>query len=268
LVPSTITVMTWNLWGRLGPWQDRQRAIVATLRSAQPDVVLLQETWVERGGRAQTQVLAAELGYHEVHGGDTFLFSDDWAVAFGVLSRWPVIASEVRQFDSPQPDTWGGAAMRAEIGGPRGTIAAFSVAFDWPIHASATRQASARQLVEFVRAMAGGSAPLLIGGDLNATPDSDEVRSLTGRRVTPAPGFALRDAWEAAEHLQAGNTWAADNPWAAPALLPSRRIDYLLVGPPGPGGVGHVTACRLDGSEPVAGIVPSDHYAVTATVRY
>ena len=112
-VSTTITVMTWNLWGRLGPWPDRQAAISSTLRSVRPDVVLLQETWVERDGEAQTEVLAGGLGYHEVHGGETFLFSDDWSVAFGVLSRWPVAVSDVQPFDSAEPGTWGGSPAGA-----------------------------------------------------------------------------------------------------------------------------------------------------------
>ena len=31
-------VMTWNLWWRFGAWEQRQRAIVETIRRADPDV--------------------------------------------------------------------------------------------------------------------------------------------------------------------------------------------------------------------------------------
>ena len=37
--------MTWNLWWRFGNWEQRQRAIVDTIREADPDVVCLQEVW-------------------------------------------------------------------------------------------------------------------------------------------------------------------------------------------------------------------------------
>src|SRR6185503_16487095 len=53
-----------------------------------------------------------------------------------------------------------------------------------------------------------------------------------------------------------------------PVLLPNRRIDYILVGRPRRGGAGHVLAGALAGVEPVQGIVPSDHYAVVADLRY
>jgi len=66
-----------------------------------------------------------------------------------------------------------------------------------------------------------------------------------------------------------GHTWARTNLWAAPALLPDRRIDYILVGRPRRGGgAGHVVACAIAGTEHVKGVVPSDHYAVIAALRY
>ena len=90
---------------------------------------------------------------------------------------------------------------------------------------------------------------------------------LTGRADTAAPGFALFDAWEMAGN-GGGHTWTRHNPWAAPALLPDRRIDYVLVGRPRRGGAGHVVGCAIAGAEPVDGVVPSDHYAVVADLRY
>jgi endonuclease/exonuclease/phosphatase family metal-dependent hydrolase len=50
--------------------------------------------------------------------------------------------------------------------------------------------------------------------------------------------------------------------------LPDRRIDYVLLGRPRRGGAAHVVRCALAGTEPVAGVVPSDHYAVFADLRY
>ncbi len=115
--------------------------------------------------------------------------------------------------------------------------------------------------------MSGVSFPTIVGGDFNAPPDADEIRMLTGRSETAAPGFALLDAWEMAGS-GSGHTWARANPWAEPVLLPDRRIDYLLVGRPRRGGAGHVVRCSLAGTEPIKGVVPSDHYAVVADLRY
>jgi hypothetical protein len=75
-----------------------------------------------------------------------------------------------------------------------------------------------------------------------------------------APGFVLFDAWEMAGNGD-GHTWARTNPWTARALLPDKRIDYILVGWPRRGGAGHVLRCSIEGVEPFDGFVPSDHYA-------
>jgi hypothetical protein len=84
-----------------------------------------------------------------------------------------------------------------------------------------------------------------------------------------APGFVLFDAWEMAGN-GSGHTWARTNPWTGRSLLPDKRIDYILVGWPrrGGGGAGHVLRCSIEGVEPADGIVPSDHYAVCAELRY
>ncbi|MCU1360933.1 MAG: hypothetical protein JWN99_2222, partial [Ilumatobacteraceae bacterium] len=37
---------------------------------------------------------------------------------------------------------------------------------------------------------------MVVGGDFNAPPDSDEIRMLTGRRAVPIPDLVLSDCWE------------------------------------------------------------------------
>jgi hypothetical protein len=58
------------------------------------------------------------------------------------------------------------------------------------------------------------------------------------------------------------------NEFAALDLEPDRRLDYVFVGFPRPDGAGHVVDAHLAGTEPVGGILPSDHYAVVAELRY
>ena len=96
---------------------------------------------------------------------------------------------------------------------------------------------------------------------------------LTGRAATPEPearvprrvgggrpGVATSSA--------TGATWTNDNPYARLDLEPDRRIDYVFVGWPKAGGAGHVTRCTVEALEPVDGVVPSDHLAVLAELRY
>jgi endonuclease/exonuclease/phosphatase family metal-dependent hydrolase len=81
------------------------------------------------------------------------------------------------------------------------------------------------------------------------------------------PRQAFLDVWEVAGEGP-GHSWTVANPYAALDLEPSRRIDYVFVGYPRRGGAGHAVAARLAGLEPVDGVVPSDHLAVVADLRY
>jgi endonuclease/exonuclease/phosphatase family metal-dependent hydrolase len=109
--------------------------------------------------------------------------------------------------------------------------------------------------------------PVVVGGDLNAVPDSDEISMLTGRRPG-VPGVILSDVWE---HVGPGGrfgadgiTWRADNPHTANSTWPNRRLDYLLVSWPRKKPVGNPVRTWLAGTESVGGIHPSDHAAVVA----
>src|SRR5687768_3630431 len=62
LLDTRLRVMTWNLWWRFGPFEERQPLIAATLARAEPDIVCLQEVWEE-----QAASLAEGLGYRHVY---------------------------------------------------------------------------------------------------------------------------------------------------------------------------------------------------------
>jgi endonuclease/exonuclease/phosphatase family metal-dependent hydrolase len=105
-------------------------------------------------------------------------------------------------------------------------------------------------------------------GDLNAGPDSDELRMLTGQRTAAVPGVVFRDAWEAAGKEGRGATWSNVNPFAAASLDLDRRIDHILLGAPKLHGCGQPLATGLAGDEPVDGMFGSDHFAVVTDLRY
>ncbi len=42
-------IVSWNLWWRFGPWEQRREAIAATLAEVGPDVCGLQEVWATPG---------------------------------------------------------------------------------------------------------------------------------------------------------------------------------------------------------------------------
>jgi endonuclease/exonuclease/phosphatase family metal-dependent hydrolase len=265
LLETRLRVLSWNLWGRGGPWEARLVAIAATLRAAQPDVVTLQEVW-EEGERNQAAILAAGLGlHHHVFCGRAT--AGGVSVGNAVLSRWPIVHSESRMLPAPPELEELRNVLRAHIDGPRGALDVYCTHLNWKFDQSHVRQEQVRAVVQFVAAAAGDGFPPIVAGDFNAVDDADEIRMLTGRAAVPVPGLAFHDAWDAAGDGGPGYTWVNANPWARQDLEPDRRIDYVFAGLPRKGGAGHLVACRLVG-QPVDGLYPSDHLGVLAELRY
>lgn len=125
-----------------------------------------------------------------------------------------------------------------------------------------------RAICGFVREQRPRSFPAVLVGDLNAVPNSDELRMLTGRAAVPVPGVWFRDAWKAAGNADPGRTVSNANPFIASNLDLERRIDYVLVAAPKAAGCGHVLAAEVVGDRPIDGMWGSDHYGVAVDLRY
>ena len=130
---------------------------------------------------------------------------------------------------------------------------------------SATRCAQVRALVGLLADREREAYPIVLLGDMNAEPDSDEVRLLCGHKTAPVrERFVLVDAWRYAAAGAVPWTWDRENPHVAATMEPSARIDYVLVAPPHEGRRGHVLAVRRIGEAPVRGVCASDHAGVLA----
>jgi endonuclease/exonuclease/phosphatase family metal-dependent hydrolase len=261
-------VLTWNLWWRFGPWQERRDAVLAVLDELRPDIVGLQEVWA-CGGENLAGWLADRLDIRWAWAPSRA--PQRWQRRLGdptvdignaVLSRWPI--TEQDRVDLPDDD-----GSRLALYVRTHQVPFFTAHLTSAIDGSAVRCRQVRALAEFVAAHRQGTDfPPVVTGDFNAWPDSDEVRLFGGYRTAPAvPGQVFLDAWEYADPAAPAATWNAANPYVAAGFEPSVRIDYVHVGPPGPGGLGSVSAVRRAGDGPVAGVWPSDHAAVLAELR-
>ncbi len=260
----SLRVMTWNLWWRFGSWERRQAAIIETIRDADPDVVCLQEVWTDADG-GLARIIASELGYHPVTSAPIGRSGVGFSNA--VLSRWP--ATRLADEALPRADgTLGHRRIVAvRIDTPWGGWPVASTHLDHRFDQSLARQRQVRRLLELATRWRGDPAvdlPVVVGGDLNAVPDSDEIRMLTGRRAG-ADGIVFSDAWEQAGTGD-GATWRGDNPHCADSAWPDRRIDYVLISWPRPKPTGNPIGSRLVGVGPVPigdhDVWPSDHAAV------
>ena len=122
---------------------------------------------------------------------------EDGAALSGVavMSRWPIRRESSLAFGSAR-------VQFAELSGPRGLIQVYGLVMDaWWFDESQSRQDAVRELLSYVHQAQDTQAPLIICGDFNGVPGSDEIRMLTGppdrlhlfrrpapRRRRPPPG--------------------------------------------------------------------------------
>jgi endonuclease/exonuclease/phosphatase family metal-dependent hydrolase len=258
-----VRVVSWNLWWRFGPWQERQPAICSVLAELKPDIACLQEVFADKGGGDdQAEELAAALGLHCARARR----DDGRPMTFGnaVLSRWPL--EDVCTLPLPLHGSGNSPrhAVVARVEAPSGPFTVASLHLSWQYDATLERQRQLEVVVtEVDRRQRDGAFdhPAVMAGDLNAVPESDEVRRLTGLSTPYVQGLVFTDAW-AAVGDGPGFTWTRDNPHSADAQFPLRRVDHVLVGWPRPKPLGNPLRAWLAGDEPVDGVVPSDHYAV------
>lgn len=266
LAESTIRVVTWNVWGRYGAdCEARQAALEQTLEQTAPDLVCLVEAW-RQGDSTQPGRVAARLGLaHHRFVGEWE--QEDWVSGIGLVSRWPMTEPRRRPLRAEDGSGFG-EAVHVAVAGERGSIQLFAVMLDYPLDASGLRQHQVRQLVRFIAETVSRRDLVVVCGDFNAGPDSDEIRMLTGRSAPAAPGMVFYDAWEVAGDGSAGFTWSNRNPLAAIGLYPDRRFDYIFSAWPRRGGVGHPTGCSLLGVRAPGQQQVSDHYGLAADLRY
>jgi endonuclease/exonuclease/phosphatase family metal-dependent hydrolase len=267
--PAHLRVVTWNVWGRHGPWEKRQPALVETLRGTRADVVTLQEAWGVPGGDDQAALLAEGLGMVSVSAlGET---QDGSLSGTAILSRWPLLRTARQQIALPGArDRW---AQLVVVDSPAGPLTVVTVHLAARHDDSALRQEQATVVLRFVAAERTEPIPALLTGDLNAEPDSDEVRRLVGLTAAPARNAVFSDAWTAAGDGP-GHTWHHANPYAAEQPWPNRRLDYVLYGqsPQGDDAPEEMPYYRpvrtwLIGTEPIDGVQPSDHYGVASDLQ-
>jgi len=266
VIESTVRVVTWNVWGRYGAdWAAREALLESVVGAAAPDLVCLTESW-RQGDVTQAGLVAGRLGLsHHSFTGDWE--QGGWVSGVGLVSRWPMSEPVRRPLRAPD-GAGAGEAVHVSVAGERGTIQLFTVMLDYPLGASGIRQGQVRQLVEFVAEAAPRRDLVVVCGDFNAGPDSDEIRMLTGRSEPAVPGMVFYDAWELAGDGSPGFTWFNRNPLAALGLFPDRRFDYILSAWPRRGGAGHPVRCSLLGVRLAGEQQISDHYGVVADLRY
>ncbi len=306
-----LRILTLNLWAQHGPWRARAAAIRAGLLSEAPDVVALQEVLGFADGTTQLDELCSELpmGFYpdcayapacQLGAGRTF--------GNGLLSRFPIL--EYKTIALPNPYQREPRALLAVLlATPGGQLPVFVTHLDWQLDGSYARCVQVRFIADQIdlwvaaaRRRAGADVlPPVLAGDFNAEPGSDEIRFLVGLHALNSTadgqprGVYFNDCYarvaDAQERTSAsgatddgGATFCRQNPFAARAHEPDRRLDYIFAALPDSRGRGqplrawrcfrepyHGAGVLLQAlapaeyaADPGAGVFASDHFGVAA----
>ena len=260
-----LRVVTLNVWNRQGPWDRRAPLIRRELAALAPDLVGLQEV-LAFGGGSQAHDLVDGLGYHVA-------FASSWSIGGGlefgnaIVSRHPIASARVVPLPIGEQEEIGRSLGVALVETPHGVVPFFNTHLDWPFHHGAQRLAQVLRIVDeidaVVRELPAALPPILVG-DLNAEPDSDEVRFLSGLHVVEGRSTYLADCWRAVGNAGPGHTYARRNPYALTVREPSRRIDYVFVRGPDKAFRGEPLSARVCFDQPDGDVWPSDHFGVVA----
>lgn len=211
----TLRVMTFNIHhgegtdGRL----DLPR-VADVIRTEGVSVVGLQEVdrhWSERSDFVdQASWLARELRMHVVYGANLDVPPDEPGgprrqYGTAILSRWPILDRENTYLPRFEDHEQRGL-LRAEIAARGARVQVYTTHLQ---HNDAAERLAQTRAIR--RIIGTPDRPVVLLGDLNATPDSAEIRTLTGRFV---------DAWAVA---------GAGDGFTYPNDGPDRRIDYVMV---------------------------------------
>ena len=236
----TVDVVSFNIHFGRHDGRSTLEPIAAALRTWDADVVLLQEVdrFRRRSGlRDQPAWLAAQLGMSHVYGANVLRRPEGAGrprseYGLAILSRFPIVDSvNTRLPNRPGLEQRGLLRARVDING--WLLDVYNT--HWQ-HTSGSMRAAQAAAVR--RVVAGGSYPVVLGGDFNAKPGSAPVRTMTS---------LLTDSWAA----------GVGPGFTAPASRPGKRIDYLMHSAP----LVAESAAVLDSGA-------SDHRAVQVTYSY
>ena len=238
-----VRVLVYNVHaGKDAARADNLARVAEVVRSTGAELVLLQELdrGTERSGRVdQLARLASLTGMHAAFGKTLDFQGGEYGVA--LLSRWPLAADTLLLLDPPEvradPAFEPRGVLRARVRRPGTPLYVLDTHLDASAGDAHRRREVAALLQEAGRLRRGG-ATVLLGGDFNATPESEVIAEVLRA--------GWRDAWAECGRGE-GFTF--------PAGAPQKRIDYLFL-PPG-------TSCR---SAEVVGGEVSDHRGVLFVV--
>jgi endonuclease/exonuclease/phosphatase family metal-dependent hydrolase len=176
--PTTLTVVTLNIWNNQDDWPVRLEHIVDTLRALDPDVICLQEVLQNPELPNQAETLASRLGHRSWFASvDTPGSPKRYGNA--ILTRHPVLAEHVRRLE-PLNDYRAAAHVRIRIGAD--DIDVYSTHLHHTPEGGAIRRTQLLDLLQFI-ARTRADGPVILAGDFNAPVAEPEMSTLAAQFV-------------------------------------------------------------------------------------
>jgi endonuclease/exonuclease/phosphatase family metal-dependent hydrolase len=252
-----LSILTLNTWNREGDYKRRKPLIRSWIERLQPDLIGFQEIEQE-----QTSKLLTGFDYR-------FEWAGHNDSGLAVASKWMIEAFSMHDLPSHDGLQKGGIVLTCQVKSPAGVVPFVNMTTYYPaMHQGCKREQQMPALMEYVRSVRiRNGFPVVLVGDFNTEPESDEIRYLRGLHSISGTSAFFCDAWERASDGSAGATWTTRNPYSAAWGLPDRRIDYIFIGSPGITGAGAVRRCEVVCNVPVDGVWPSDHFGVFAEIQ-
>lgn len=271
-------VATLNIWNKSGPWAARTALIRSEMERLEADVIGLQEVLELRRGELtmnQADELRGDMerAYAAAHDVATSWGKDN-QLHFGnaVLSRWPIVDEESFVLPGADESDQRRSLLHVRIDAPFGELDVFVTHLNWKLHEGWIRQQQVTYIADRImeRAPIDGRYPPILMGDLNAEPQSDEIRFLGGYTTLGRERtIRFQDVWDYADSGTPSATFdGSRNPFAALVHEPPRRIDYVFVRGPDETGRGRPVDVRLCFDDPSEGVHCSDHFGVMADLTY
>lgn len=177
---ATFTALTLNLWHDQHEWVLRRPVILDTLKALQPDVVFLQEVLEKQDLTNQAKQIAFRLGYAYLF---TSVDPEGAPKRYGnaILTKLPITAAHEVKLD-PLDDYRVANHLRVMLADKRTEVDVYVTHLHHTDEGAAIRVKQIEGLLAFVDSTrAGPDAPVLIGGDFNATPDRPELAPVLAR---------------------------------------------------------------------------------------
>jgi endonuclease/exonuclease/phosphatase family metal-dependent hydrolase len=225
-------------------WPDRAPLVAAGFRAVGADIILLQEVaWPTEQASALAEALSASAGSRYAAVVTPLVTPHGWQEALALLTRHPVIEDAALRYPGAEQFC---QRVRLDLGSR--VIDVYNAHLD--PYSAARRRSQVMLILRQMRAHVG-IAGVVLGGDLNATPASAELRPLRA---------ALRSAHVTVHGHEPAGT--CPTPFRGGSVAPDRTVDYLWHS-----ATLAVLDCQLIFSQPDPRdprLFASDHLGVTA----